>query len=41
MDRVAIPEEITDSVVYLTSDAASFVTGQVQTADSGYDISAQ
>ena len=41
MGRVAAPEEIAGSVIYLTSDAASFTTGQVLTVDGGYDISAQ
>lgn len=41
MGRVAAPEEIADSVIYLASDAASFTTGQVLTVDGGYDISAQ
>ena len=36
--RVATPEEIADIVVWLCSDAASFVTGQVIVADGGYTI---
>jgi NAD(P)-dependent dehydrogenase (short-subunit alcohol dehydrogenase family) len=34
--RYALPEEIAPSVVYLASDAASFVTGSVLVADGGY-----
>ncbi|EMA54444.1 SDR family NAD(P)-dependent oxidoreductase [Halococcus salifodinae] len=41
MGRVAAPEEIAGSVIHLTSDTASFTTGQVLTVDGGYDISAQ
>ena len=36
--RVATPEEIADIVVWLCSDAASFVTGQVIVADGGYTV---
>jgi NAD(P)-dependent dehydrogenase (short-subunit alcohol dehydrogenase family) len=34
--RFALPEEIAPSVVFLASDAASFITGSVLVADGGY-----
>lgn len=34
-DRFADPEEIADSAVYLASDAAGYVTGEVHVADGG------
>lgn len=37
-DRVAEPEEIAGSAVYLASDAASFVTGHNIVADGGYSL---
>jgi 3-oxoacyl-[acyl-carrier protein] reductase len=36
MNRFADPEEIAGTVVFLASDAASFVTGSVLTADGGW-----
>ena len=36
MQRYAMPEEISPSVVFLASDAASFITGSVLVADGGY-----
>ena len=35
LGRVAEPEEIARAIVFLASDKASFVTGQVLTADGG------
>src|SRR5207245_3900726 len=35
LGRVAEPEEIAHAIVFLASDKASFVTGQVLTADGG------
>lgn len=34
--RFALPEEIAPAVVFLASDAASFITGAVLVADGGY-----
>jgi NAD(P)-dependent dehydrogenase (short-subunit alcohol dehydrogenase family) len=34
--RFALPEEIAPSIVFLASDAASFITGSVLVADGGY-----
>lgn len=36
MGRLGRPEEIAEAVVWLCSDAASFVTGHTMTADGGY-----
>jgi glucose 1-dehydrogenase len=36
MGRFARPEEIAEAIVWLCSDAASFVTGEVLTVDGGY-----
>lgn len=41
MGRVATPDEIAGSAVYLASDAASFTTGEIVTVDGGYDDSAK
>lgn len=38
MQRYAYPEEISPSVVFLASDAASFITGSVLVADGGYTL---
>ena len=34
--RLGVPEEIAETVVWLCSDAASFVTGQAMAVDGGY-----
>jgi NAD(P)-dependent dehydrogenase (short-subunit alcohol dehydrogenase family) len=34
--RVGHPEEVAEAVVWLCSDAASFVTGHTMTVDGGY-----
>jgi NAD(P)-dependent dehydrogenase (short-subunit alcohol dehydrogenase family) len=36
--RVGTPEEIAEAVVWLCSDAASFVTGHAMSVDGGYVI---
>jgi NAD(P)-dependent dehydrogenase (short-subunit alcohol dehydrogenase family) len=38
MQRYALPEEIAPLVVYLASDASSFMTGSVVTIDGGYTL---
>ncbi|MFC7068674.1 SDR family NAD(P)-dependent oxidoreductase [Halobaculum lipolyticum] len=41
LERVATPEEVAGSVIYLASDAAGFTTGEVLLVDGGYHPSAQ
>ena len=36
MERMGRPEEIADCVLWLCSDAASYVTGQSISVDGGY-----
>jgi NAD(P)-dependent dehydrogenase (short-subunit alcohol dehydrogenase family) len=38
MQRYALPEEIAPSVVYLASDATSFMTGSILVLDGGYTV---
>jgi NAD(P)-dependent dehydrogenase (short-subunit alcohol dehydrogenase family) len=35
MGRAAVPEEIAEAVIWLCSDAASFVTGHAMLVDGG------
>jgi NAD(P)-dependent dehydrogenase (short-subunit alcohol dehydrogenase family) len=36
MGRIGTPEEVAEAVIWLCSDAASFVTGHTMTVDGGY-----
>ena len=36
LGRLGTPEEVAEAVVWLCSDAASFVTGHTMTVDGGY-----
>ncbi len=38
MERCGQPEELGGAIVFLASDASSFVTGSVLTADGGYSV---
>jgi NAD(P)-dependent dehydrogenase (short-subunit alcohol dehydrogenase family) len=38
MQRYAVPEELGPSLVYLASDASSFVTGSILVIDGGYTL---
>ena len=38
MQRYAMPEELGPSIVYLASDASSFMTGSVLVIDGGYTL---
>ncbi|HWA50163.1 MAG TPA: SDR family oxidoreductase [Dongiaceae bacterium] len=38
MKRIAAPDEITKSVLYLASDASSFTTGTAMLVDGGVSI---
>ncbi len=38
MQRYATPEEIAPTVVYLASEASSFMTGSVVVIDGGYTL---
>jgi NAD(P)-dependent dehydrogenase (short-subunit alcohol dehydrogenase family) len=36
MDRLGRPDEVADAILYLASDAASFITGETLAVDGGY-----
>lgn len=38
MERCATPDELGPTMVYLASDASSFMTGEVVTIDGGYSV---
>ena len=38
MGRLGKPEEIAEAVMWLCSDAASFVTGHIMSVDGGYVV---
>jgi NAD(P)-dependent dehydrogenase (short-subunit alcohol dehydrogenase family) len=38
MQRYATPEELGPSIVYLASDASSFMTGSILVLDGGYTL---
>jgi 3-oxoacyl-[acyl-carrier protein] reductase len=38
LNRVGTAEEIADVIYFLTSDASTFITGSIITADGGYLI---
>jgi NAD(P)-dependent dehydrogenase (short-subunit alcohol dehydrogenase family) len=38
MQRYALPEELGPTIVYMASDASSFMTGEVLVFDGGYTV---
>ena len=37
-ERIGVPEEIAETVVFLCSDGASFITGQPLAVDGGWTV---
>ena len=38
LKRLGLPQDVSDAVLFLASDAAEFITGQVITVDGGLTV---